>query len=91
MSTTARAPRSWRHGARRLGIPSLGRGDLARRDGLVDAGWTDTVLVLSGESVRIQVTFTTHPGVYLYHCHILEHEDMGMMRNFRVVPRAGSG
>ena len=58
------------------------------RDGLVDAGWTDTVLVLPGETVRIQVTFSRHPGLYLYHCHILEHEDMGMMRNFRIVERA---
>ena len=54
------------------------------RAGLVDGGWRDTVLVLPGETVRIQVTFTRHPGLYLYHCHILEHEDMGMMRNFRV-------
>jgi FtsP/CotA-like multicopper oxidase with cupredoxin domain len=54
------------------------------RAGLVDAGWMDTVLVLPGETVRVQVTFTRHPGLYLYHCHILEHEDMGMMRNFRV-------
>lgn len=52
--------------------------------GIVDGGWTDTVLVLPGETVRAQVTFTRHPGLYLYHCHILEHEDMGMMRNFRV-------
>ena len=43
-----------------------------------------TRLVLPGETVRVQVTFTRHPGLYLYHCHILEHEDMGMMRNFRV-------
>ena len=50
----------------------------------MDGGWTDTVLVLPGETVRIQVTFGTHPGLYLYHCHILEHEDMGMMRNFRI-------
>jgi FtsP/CotA-like multicopper oxidase with cupredoxin domain len=57
----------------------------ALREGLVDGGWTDTVLVLPGETVRIQVTFGTHPGLYLYHCHILEHEDMGMMRNFRIV------
>lgn len=57
----------------------------ALRDGIVDAGWMDTVLVLPNESVRIQIPFTTHPGLYLYHCHILEHEDMGMMRNFRVV------
>ncbi len=56
----------------------------ALRAGLVDAGWRDTVLVLPGETVRVQVTFTRHPGLYLYHCHILEHEDMGMMRNFRV-------
>jgi len=56
------------------------------RAGLVDGGLTDTVLVLPNETVRIQVPFTTHPGLYLYHCHILEHEDMGMMRNFRVVP-----
>jgi FtsP/CotA-like multicopper oxidase with cupredoxin domain len=56
----------------------------ALRAGIVDAGWRDTVLVLPGETVRVQVTFTRHPGLYLYHCHILEHEDMGMMRNFRV-------
>lgn len=57
----------------------------ALREGIVDDGWMDTVLVLPGESVRIQVRFTAYPGLYLYHCHILEHEDMGMMRNFRVV------
>ena len=56
----------------------------ALRAGIVDAGWRDTVLVLPGETVRVQVTFTHHPGLYLYHCHILEHEDMGMMRNFQV-------
>jgi len=56
----------------------------ALREGIADAGWTDTVLVLPGETVRIQVPFTSHPGLYMYHCHILEHEDMGMMRNFRV-------
>ena len=57
----------------------------ALREGIVDEGWRDTVLVLPGETVRAQITFTRHPGLYLYHCHILEHEDMGMMRNFRVV------
>ena len=61
-----------------------GRAANALRAGIVDAGWTDTVLVLPGETVRLQVTFTRHPGTYLYHCHILEHEDMGMMRNFQV-------
>ncbi|MDP2318982.1 MAG: multicopper oxidase domain-containing protein [Acidobacteriota bacterium] len=61
-----------------------GRTSNALREGIVDAGWRDTVLVLPGETVRTQVTFTSHAGLYLYHCHILEHEDMGMMRNFRV-------
>jgi FtsP/CotA-like multicopper oxidase with cupredoxin domain len=54
------------------------------RDGLVDEGWTDTVLVLPNETVRVQIAFSRHPGLFLYHCHILEHEDMGMMRNFRI-------
>ncbi len=64
-----------------------GRTTNTLRAGVVDAGWRDTVLVLPGEAVRVQVTFTRHPGLYLYHCHILEHEDMGMMRNFRVMSR----
>jgi FtsP/CotA-like multicopper oxidase with cupredoxin domain len=54
------------------------------RDGFVDEGWKDTVLVMPGERVRILRRFTTYPGLFLYHCHILEHEDMGMMRNFRI-------
>jgi len=57
------------------------------RDGIHDQGWTDTVIVLPGETVRVQVTFSDYPGLFLYHCHILEHEDMGMMRNFRIRPR----
>jgi FtsP/CotA-like multicopper oxidase with cupredoxin domain len=56
----------------------------ALREGIHDQGWTDTVVVLPGETVRVQVTFSQYPGLYLYHCHILEHEDMGMMRNFRI-------
>ncbi len=52
--------------------------------GIVDDGWRDTVLVLPHETVRMQLRFTKYPGRYLYHCHILEHEDNGMMRNFDV-------
>lgn len=54
------------------------------RAGIADGGWMDTVLLLPGETVRVQTTFSRYPGIYLYHCHILEHEDMGMMRNFRI-------
>jgi FtsP/CotA-like multicopper oxidase with cupredoxin domain len=53
-------------------------------DGLVDVGWKDTFLLRPGERVRIRVRFARHTGLFLYHCHNLEHEDMGMMRNFRV-------
>jgi FtsP/CotA-like multicopper oxidase with cupredoxin domain len=65
----------------RSGIP---KGQL--HEGLHDDGWQDTVLVLPGERVRIQIPFSSLPGLYAYHCHILEHEDMGMMRNFRLTP-----
>lgn len=52
--------------------------------GLVDAGWKDTILVMPGERVRILVEFRDYAGLYLYHCHNLEHEDMGMMRNYLI-------
>jgi len=29
--------------------------------------------------------FSPHAGMYMYHCHILEHEDMGMMRNLMIM------
>jgi len=54
------------------------------RGGFVDDGWKDTVLVLPGETVQVLVRFENYPGTYLYHCHNLEHEDAGMMRNYRI-------
>ncbi len=53
--------------------------------GLVDEGFKDTVLVMPGERVRILVRFADYAGLFLYHCHMLEHEDSGLMRNYRVV------
>jgi len=53
-------------------------------DGLVDDGWKDTVLVMPGERVRVLLRFADFPGLFLYHCHMLEHEDSGLMRNYRV-------
>lgn len=54
------------------------------RDGLFDDGWLDTFLLLPGDRVRIRVSFERYAGMFLYHCHNLEHEDMGMMRNYAV-------
>jgi FtsP/CotA-like multicopper oxidase with cupredoxin domain len=72
------------HGRQFRVLSRTGGSANALREGLHDQGWADTVLVLPGETVRVQVTFSDLPGLYLYHCHILEHEDMGMMRNFRI-------
>jgi FtsP/CotA-like multicopper oxidase with cupredoxin domain len=55
-----------------------------RHQGYVDDGWKDTVLLMPGERIRILVEFDDYPGLFLYHCHNLEHEDMGMMRNYYV-------
>jgi FtsP/CotA-like multicopper oxidase with cupredoxin domain len=59
--------------------------------GTLDAnelGWKDTVRVNPGEMVSIAATFDGFTGRYMYHCHILEHEDHDMMRPFIVMPAA---
>lgn len=48
-------------------------------------GWKDTVAVLQGKT-RIIARFADRLGLYLFHCHILEHEDHHMMGQFEVVP-----
>ena len=47
------------------------------------AGWKDTILVRPSETLRIIVRFE-YLGLYMYQCHILEHEDAGMMGQFEV-------
>ena len=56
-----------------------------------ETGWKDTIKPMPGEVTRIITRFdlppqTTVPAEYVYHCHILEHEDNEMMRSFSVVP-----
>lgn len=52
-----------------------------------ERGWKDTVLVNPGDSVQIIGRFEpVNYGKYVYHCHILEHEDDGMMGLFEVLP-----
>lgn len=48
------------------------------------AGWKDTINVPAGESVRILVPFTGIEGRTVYHCHILDHEDLDMMGTVEV-------
>ena len=53
-------------------------------EGFIDSGWKDTVLVMPGERVKIIKPFKDYKGLFMVHCHNLEHEDMGMMREFLV-------
>ncbi|MFD2117120.1 multicopper oxidase family protein [Paenibacillus yanchengensis] len=48
-----------------------------------EQGWKDSISVAPGERVKIAVTFE-HEGLYMFHCHILEHEDSGMMGQIKV-------
>jgi spore coat protein A len=50
-----------------------------------ETGWKDTVIVNPGEALRLIARFD-RPGLYVWHCHILEHEDHEMMRPYRVLP-----
>ncbi len=54
------------------------------KDGIVDSGWHDTFMIMPYETVQFLVRWSRHPGLFMYHCHNLPHEDMGMMRNFEL-------
>jgi spore coat protein A len=50
-----------------------------------ETGFKDTVIAYPGEATRVKATFT-RPGQYVWHCHIVEHEDNEMMRPYRIGP-----
>jgi spore coat protein A len=52
--------------------------------GPYDQGLKDTVFLNKGEKVQIAIRFSSYQGRYVFHCHNLEHEDMGMMANFTI-------
>ena len=56
------------------------------RDGRVanEIGWRDTVLIEGFSTVTIATDFS-NPGMWMYHCHILEHGENGMMAMVEVV------
>ena len=62
-----------------------GEGYETVKDGFVDDGYQETVLVMPGERIRLIKPFADYKGLFLYHCHNLEHENAGMMRNFKVI------
>jgi spore coat protein A len=63
---------------------NLGRGAVMKPQPW-ELGRKDTVIVYPGELTQIKATFDI-PGLFVWHCHILEHEDNEMMRPLRVGP-----
>ena len=56
-----------------------------RRPAAYEAGWKDTAIMYPGETTRLIAKFD-RPGRYVWHCHILSHEDHEMMRAYYVGP-----
>ena len=50
-----------------------------------ERGWKDTAMVAPGQILRVIARFDDYKGRYPYHCHILEHEDHDMMRQFQTI------
>lgn len=51
-----------------------------------EQGWKDVIRAATGEIVSIAAQFSGATGRFMYHCHLLTHEDDGMMRPFVVMP-----
>jgi FtsP/CotA-like multicopper oxidase with cupredoxin domain len=60
-------------------------GSVARPPESWETGFKDTVTAFPGEVTRIRAQFNT-PGQFVWHCHIVEHEDNEMMRPYRIGP-----
>jgi spore coat protein A len=56
-----------------------------------EQGWKDTVRVDPFTRVRVIARFEDYTGEFMYHCHIIEHEDNDMMRPFETVTTCGDG
>jgi spore coat protein A len=51
-----------------------------------ESGWKDTAIVTPRDVLTILIRFEGYTGRYVFHCHMLEHEDNDMMRPFEVIP-----
>jgi spore coat protein A, manganese oxidase len=60
-------------------------GSLPRPPEPWETGVKDTVIAYPGQVTRVRMTFNT-AGQYVWHCHIVEHEDNEMMRPYRIGP-----
>ena len=55
-----------------------------RPPGPLYSGPKDTILLMPGDKIVIALLFQDYTGIYMYHCHFLEHEDSGMMGQFLI-------
>jgi L-ascorbate oxidase len=69
-----------------LGTPDGGDPQYPGLKGL----WKDTLWVKPGYTVTVRTRYKRYIGDFVLHCHILDHEDMGMMQNVAVVLPGGS-
>jgi FtsP/CotA-like multicopper oxidase with cupredoxin domain len=53
--------------------------------------WKDTLIIRQGVRFRVRTRYERYIGEYVLHCHILDHEDQGMMQNVRVAIPSGRG
>ncbi len=53
---------------------------------VAETGWKDTVKAHPGQITTVSVLFSTYTGNFVWHCHILEHEDNDMMRPMTITP-----
>lgn len=53
--------------------------------------WHDTLFVKQGYHLMVRTRYERYIGEYVLHCHILDHEDQGMMQNVRVLLPDGDG
>jgi len=65
-------------------------GGAARSPEATEAGWKDTVIAYPGEITRVKSTFDI-AGLYVWHCHIVEHEDNEMMVPYCVGDQNANG
>ena len=67
------------------GVLNVQLAGAARLPEVWETGLKDTVIAYPGEVTRVKAQFLT-PGQFVWHCHIVEHEDNEMMRPFRIGP-----
>ncbi len=70
-----------------VSLSGSGDPDYAGTQGL----WKDTLFVKGGFTLFVRTRYQRYIGEYVLHCHILDHEDQGMMQNVRVLLPDGQG